>query len=135
MNASRALSAAGLDTDEVRLALHPVHPESVNLYPASPFLRAVWGEGISAITLWRWIFVDPALLEGDPERLGRLALHELTHLRQIVERGWRRFLLDYSADYLRGRFRGLGHHRSYREIGLEKEAREATARLSGSTPI
>lgn len=131
MNAGRALSAAGLDTDEVRLALHPVHPESVNLYSASSFLRALWPEGIRAMTLWRWVLIDPALLEGDPKRLGRLALHELLHLRQIAELGWGRFLWRYSTDYLGGRRRGIGHQEAYRQIVFEREARETTARLEG----
>lgn len=131
MNAARALARGGLDTDEVRLALHPIRPESVNLYPASPLLRSAWGEGVSAMTLWRWVFVHPEVLNGDPERLGRLAVHELLHLRQISELGLGGFLLRYSLDYLRGRLRRLGHHRAYEEIALEREAREATARLGG----
>ncbi|MGH8945608.1 MAG: hypothetical protein ACRDVL_05625 [Acidimicrobiia bacterium] len=135
MNAARALAAADLDRDEVRLALHPIHPEAVNLYPASPLLKRLWGEGITGITLWKWVFVDPDVLDGDPGRLGRLALHELFHLRQIAERGLPRFLLSYAGDYIRGRLRGFGHSEAYREIGVEQEAREATGRLSGPTPI
>ena len=135
MNAARALAAAGLDRDEVRLALHPIHPESVNLYPASPLLKRLWGGGITGLSLWRWVFVDPDVLQGDPGQLGRLALHELFHLRQIVVRGLLRFLLGYAVDYLRGRLRGLGHRQAYREIRVEQEAREATSRLGGLTPI
>jgi len=131
VNAAKALARAGLDTDDLRLALHPIRPESVNLYPASPLLRSAWGERVSAMTLWRWVFVDPEVLNGDPARLGTLAIHELLHLRQISELGLARFLGRYLLDYLRGRLRRLGHQRSYEEIGLEREAREATARLGG----
>jgi hypothetical protein len=131
VNAARALARAGLDTDDVRLALHPIRPESVNLYPASPLFRRLWGEGVSAMTLWRWVFVEPEGLSGDPGQLGRLAIHELLHLRQISELGLGRFLWKYSLDYLRGRLRRLGHHAAYEEIGLEREVRETTARLGG----
>lgn len=130
MNAARALDAAGLDTDRVRRTLHPVDPERINLYPASRLLRSLWGEGIQGITLGRWVFVDPAALEGDPRRLGRLALHELFHLRQIAQLGLARFLWRYLADYARGRFERLGHDTAYREIGFEREARRITAELS-----
>lgn len=130
MNAARALSGAGLDTDQVRLALHPIHPESVNLYPAGPLLRAIWAEGVKGMTLWRWVFIDPGVFEGSPVPLGRLTLHELVHLRQISELGWRRFLSNYLRDYLRGRLGGHGHQEAYRQIGLEREAREVTARLA-----
>lgn len=131
MNAARVLSAAGLDTGAVRLALHPIHPESVNLYPAGPLLRAVWAEGVKGMTLWRWVFIDPEVLAGDPGRLGRLALHELVHLRQIADLGWGRFLWTYLRDYLRSRLRGLGHQSAYHQIGLEREAREVSAGLAG----
>lgn len=129
MNAARALAAAGLDSDQVRLALHPIRPETVNLFPASRLLRSLWGEGIKGITLWRWVFVDPNVFEGDPRRLGSLTLHELFHLRQIAEMGLTRFMWRYLGDYLRGRLRGRDHQESYRDISLEREAREATARL------
>lgn len=131
MNAAGALARSGLDTDDVRLALHPIRPESINLYPASQLLMSAWGEGVSAITLWRWVFVHPEVLNGDPGRLGRLAIHELLHLRQIAELGLGGFLWRYSVDYLRGRLRRLGHHLAYEEIALEREAREATAQLGG----
>lgn len=134
MNAARAISRAGLDTGAVRLAIHPIQPESVNLYPASPLLRRLWGEGISAITLWRWVFVDPKVLGGDEETLGRLTVHELIHLRQISDMGLGRFLWRYLRDYLRGRSHKLGHHESYRGIGLEREATELAVELSRSGP-
>lgn len=136
MNAARALSRAGLDTDAVRLALHPVRPESVNLYPASPLIKSLWGEGVRAMTLWRWVLVDAEVLGADDERLGMLALHELLHLRQISELGLGRFLWRYLTDYALGRARRLGHQRAYREIGLEREARETANHLGGrSRPI
>lgn len=130
MNAARALSRAGLDGEEVFLALHPIDPENINLYPASYFLRSLWAKGIHGITLGKGVFVDPAILDGDPHRLGRLTLHELTHLRQISDLGLGRFLWRYLRDYARGRLRRLDHNDAYREIGLEAEARRTTDRLS-----
>lgn len=130
MNAARALSRAGLNTEEILLALHPIDPQRINLYPASSLLRSLWAKGIHGITLGTGVFVDPAILDGDPQRLGRLTLHELTHLRQISDLGLGRFLWRYLSDYARGRLRHLCHDDAYREIGLEAEARRITDQLS-----
>lgn len=136
MNAARALSRAGLDTEQVRLALHPIRPQSVNLYPASSVVRSLWGAGVSAMTLGRWVLIDPDALDGDPVTLGRLTLHELFHLRQIAELGLARFLVRYLTDYFRGRLRRQSHRDAYLGVGLEWEARRlATELAAGTSPI
>ncbi len=62
-------------------------------------------------------------------------MHELAHIEQ-----WRRLRLigwarSYLGDYLRGRRGGLDHSASYRQIGLEIEARDIAARVVNKAGI
>ena len=88
-----------------------------------------WGSGIQAMTVRRWIFVDPGLLNGDRAKLSLLIIHELVHVRQWSDLGVLGFLSSYLGSYLRGRRNGLNHRDSYRAIDLEVEAREIQARF------
>jgi Domain of unknown function (DUF4157) len=54
----------------------------------------------------------------------QLLRHELTHVEQWQQLGYRRFLSKYVGEYLAGRRRGLSHHHAYLEISLERQARE-----------
>ena len=130
MNAGRALTRAGLDSDELRAALHPIQPSRLTLKPASPLMMKLWGQGIQAITIRGWIFVDPRYLNGDPTKLGKLVVHELVHARQWADLGFFGFLGRYLRDYVNGRRRGRSHREAYMEIGLEVEARKIQARLT-----
>jgi hypothetical protein len=56
-----------------------------------------------------------------------LLVHELVHVRQWADFGVFGFLRRYLADYLRGRFKGLGHREAYLAIGFEQEARRLAA--------
>lgn len=88
-----------------------------------PFwLRLFLGPGVLAITLGRRVYLSPALLGLDEERIRRTLRHELVHVRQAAELGLLRFLLRYLVQYLRLRREGLGHHAAYRAIEFEKEA-------------
>jgi len=129
VNAGRVLRESGVDTDELRALVHPVQPEQVWLRSASPFMMRIWGSGIQALTVRRWIFVDPRALNGDRAKLGILIIHELVHVRQWSDLGVPGFLWRYLADYLRGRRAGLTHRDSYLAIDLEVEAREIQARF------
>lgn len=131
MNAARALARAGMDSASLREALHPVRPEEVWLWPASALVTRRWKGGVRGMTWGRLVLVHPEVLEGDPVRLGRLALHELVHVRQFSELGRLRFGARYLLDYLRGRLRGLGHRQAYLEIRFEVEARQAVEELGG----
>lgn len=111
----------------VRLLIHPVDPETVQIRPAPTLLQRVWGEGIRAMTLGRTIFLDPALISAAQDRAGLLLVHELVHVRQWHQLGVLRFLWRYLSAYLRGRFDGLGHRGAYLAIPLEVEAREVAA--------
>jgi hypothetical protein len=82
------------------------------------------------MTLGRWVFVDPKVLRGDPESLGRLVVHELVHVRQFSDLGLVGFFVRYLADYVRGRLRGLNHREAYRQNLFEEEARQTTADLT-----
>lgn len=83
------------------------------------------------MTFGRLILVDPALVKGEPKRLGVLTVHELIHVKQFGDLGMVVFVLRYLGDYLRGRLRGLDHKRAYRDIRFEVEARRLTERLTG----
>lgn len=129
MNAGRILRRAGFENPDLRVALEPVDPDMVNVWPASPIMMLFWRSGISGITIRNWIFVDPRLLRGDPARLGRLVIHELVHVRQYAVQGYGRFTLRYLDEYFRGILAGKGIRDSYLDISAEREAREVTERL------
>ena len=129
MNAGRVLTEAGVDTEQLRVLIHPIQPEQVWLRSATPLMMRFWGSGIQAMTVRRWIFVDPGLLNGDGAKLSHLIIHELVHVRQWSDLGVLGFLRSYLGSYLRGRRNGLNHRDSYRAIDLEVEAREIQARF------
>lgn len=133
MNAGRILREAGYDTDALRIRISPVNPDNVNVWPASRLLRRIWRPGIKGVTLWKWVFVDPELIRGDRERLARLVIHELVHLRQLVDDGYIGFTARYVWEYLDGRLRGKDRRQAYLDISAECEARELTAR--STTPM
>lgn len=130
MNAGRILARAGLDSEELRSELSPVRPEEVNVWPASRYVRALWRSGITGVTIWKLVLVDPDLMRGDVQRLGRLVIHELVHVRQFAQRGYLRFMSRYLYEYMSARLRGESHHDAYRGISAETEAREVAARHS-----
>lgn len=133
MNAGRLLRAAGYDTDALRVRIAPVNPDDINLWPASRLMRRFWRHGTSGVTHGRLVFVDPQVMKGDPDRLARLVVHELIHVRQFVAAGYMRFILSYLNDYWRGRVGGLSPRDAYREITYEREARELTERTISAT--
>jgi hypothetical protein len=130
VNVVRILAEAGYDSEELRAALHPVDLNRVRVIPASRLVQAFWAEGIHAMTLTRWVLVDPQVLNGDRRRLGRLLVHELVHVRQWSDYGVIGFLRRYLGDYLRVRRRGVGHRMAYWSNRLEAEARETTSRYT-----
>lgn len=130
MNAARILERSSYDLDEVRALVSPVEPEAVNVWPASRWLRMMWRPGISGVAQWRWIFVRPDLLSGDPDRLARLVIHELVHVRQFADQRYVPFMARYVRDYLRCRLSGMDHRDAYLTIPAEVEAREITSRLT-----
>ncbi len=128
MNAAGFLGSSGLDSLRLRMLIHPVTPESVEVRPAPTLLRKLWGKGIRAMTLGNRIYLDPASISEAGRSGGLLIVHELIHARQWSEFGVLGFLRRYLSDYLRGRFEGKGHRRAYLDIGFEQEAR-SLARL------
>lgn len=127
MNAGRILRAAGYDSGALRARLAPVDPDDVNVWPASPLFRRFWRTGIEGITYWRFVFVSADVMREDPDRLARLVIHELVHVRQFVTRGYLGFVWSYAREYVSGRLSGLSPHEAYRAISHEREARETTA--------
>ena len=130
MNVGRLLRETGMDSDLLGVLIYPVRPEQLRLRAASPLIMKFWGRGIQAVTIKDWMFVDPAYLNGDRDRLARLAIHELVHVRQWHEFGAIGFLRRYGIDYLDGRRRGLTHRDAYMNIELEEEARQVQDRVT-----
>jgi hypothetical protein len=126
------IAAAGIDTDRLAAALPRVDPGRVPVRPAPRWFRATWARGISAVALPWAVYLHPKHLDRPPGDLGRLLVHELTHIdqwRRLGPLGWAR---AYLGDYARGRCGGAGHAEAYRGIGLEVEARETARRLGGA---
>ncbi len=130
MNAGRLLRKAGYDSEALRVRIAPVNPDDINVWPASRSMRRFWRQGISGVTHGRLVFIDPKVMKGDPDRLARLVVHELIHVRQFVAAGYVRFALSYMKDYWKGRIGGLSPRDAYLEISYEREARELTERTT-----
>ncbi|HJQ77305.1 MAG TPA: hypothetical protein VJ948_08585 [Acidimicrobiia bacterium] len=126
MNAGRLLREIGYDIDALMVHIAPIDPDRVNLWPASSLARRFWRTGIKGVTQWRWVLIDPEILNGDRDRLARLVIHELVHLRQFRTQGFFRFMTSYLAQYWGGRMRGLTARQAYMDIRAEREARETT---------
>ncbi len=129
MNAGRLLRETGHDTDALRALVTPINPDRVNVWPASALLRRFWLAGIKGVTLCKWVLVDPEVMAGDRDRLARLVIHEMIHLRQFRDQGCVPFLIRYLAEYLSGRLGGKGARQAYLDIGAEREARDVTEEI------
>jgi hypothetical protein len=129
VNAGRILRRVGMDSDELRVAIAPVNPDRINVYPASKVLRIFWRPGVKGVTYGGMVFVDPDLIRGDPQRLARLVIHELVHVRQFSDSGYIGFMYRYIASYWKGRRIGLSPRDAYLQIPAEVEARAVTKRV------
>jgi len=127
VNAGRILRRAGYDTDALRVRLAPVDPDHINVWPASRIFRRFWHAGISGLTHWRFVCVDPEVMRGDPQRLARLVIHELVHVRQYLAAGYLRFVTSYLKEYWIARIVGKTPRQAYLDISMEREARELTS--------
>jgi hypothetical protein len=130
MNAGRILRGAGLDTDELRIAVAPIDPDKINVWPASRWLRKFWRKGVKGVTIGNWILVDPELLKNGGAPLARLVVHELVHVRQFSDAGYPNFMFRYVRDYWMGRRSGLGPREAYLAIPAEAEARRITKTIA-----
>lgn len=86
--------------------------------------RLIW-PGRSGWTFRNWIFIKPGLSKA---REARLIAHEKVHVDQYREEGTARFLAKYFAEYLVNLIKYKNHHRAYREISYEIEARQVSAK-------
>jgi hypothetical protein len=73
------------------------------------------------------VCVDPEVMRGDPQRLARLVIHELVHVRQYLASGYLRFVTAYLKEYWIARIRGKSPRQAYLDISMEREARELTS--------
>jgi GNAT superfamily N-acetyltransferase len=121
-SASQILGAAGIDELPSGVAASLRCP----VRAASPWFTRLWHPDVAAVTLPWAVFVRPSVLDGDPEQVAALVLHELVHVDQWRRHGIARFLVTYLAEYARGRAHGLTHAQAYLAIGFETEARRQT---------
>lgn len=129
--AGEALERAGIDPERIRVALPTLDPREIQVREASSWFMKLWAKGITAVAMPWAIYLHPERIRRAPHDVGRLVVHELTHIdqwRRLGPFGWAR---AYLGDYLRGRRAGLGHHGAYRAIGLEQEARDVARRIGG----
>ena len=129
MNAGRLLRETGYDSVSLRVMLSPVDPDQINVYPAARALRAFWRPGIKGVTHWKWVFVEPEFLKGDRDKLARLVIHELVHVRQYGDAGYLPFMRRYISEYWEGRLQGKEPRQAYLDVGAEVEARRLTAEI------
>lgn len=139
VRASEILTAAGISPGALAGVLPDVAPEEIPVRVAPRWFRAMWARGIVAVALPWGVFVQPTVMErhragGDARDLGRLMVHELTHIQQWRHLGPLRHTTQYAGDYLKGRWRRLGHWESYREVRLEVEARQVAASVMAGVP-
>jgi hypothetical protein len=138
--ADELLFATGFDPSDLAGPMPRVDASRVTVKVASPLFRRFWAKGIAAVSLPTGIYVQPAVMErlrtgADPERSGRLIVHELMHLEQWRRLGALRHVTQYLGDYLRGRWKRLGHWEAYRAIRLEVEARQVAAAIPQGRPM
>ena len=126
MNAGRVLREAGYDTEAFRVRIAPVDPDRVNILPASKWFRRLWRPGIQGVTHGPFVFIAHEAMSGDRDRLARLVIHELVHVRQYKAAGYLRFVFSYLREYWVGRIGGKSPRQAYLDISLEREAREVT---------
>jgi len=129
--AHEVLARADLDLERLAVALPTVDPATIAIRQASRWFRLFWAKGITAVALPWGIYAHPNRLDAPVADVGRLVVHELTHIDQWRRLGLLKWSRAYLGDYLRGRRAHLGHWAAYRAIGLEQEARDVAARLGG----
>ena len=130
--AADGLAATGVDRDWLARVLPRVDPALVPVRVAPRWFRALWARGIVAVAMPWAIYLTPAMMDRyetavEPDRLGRLMVHELAHIEQFRRLGPVRHVAQYFFDYLRGRLRRKGHWGAYTSVRLEIEARAVAA--------
>ena len=136
--ALEGLAATGVDSEWLATVLPRVDPQTVRVTEAPRWFMKLWAQGIVAVALPWGIYFTPAMMDryqsgAEPERLGQLLVHELTHIEQVKRDGTVRHGLVYLYDYVRGRLARKGHWGAYSSIRAEVEARNV-ARLVMAGP-
>lgn len=131
--ASDGLAVTGIDQAWLARVMTRIDPHRITVKEAPAWFMRLWADGIVAVAMPWAIYFTPGMMDryesGDePQRLGRLLVHELAHVEQVKRLGVMRHVAQYLADYLRGRFARRSHWDSYRSVRLEVEAR-SVARL------
>jgi hypothetical protein len=127
-SAADLMRAGGIDPGSLASALPRVDPERIRVRVAHRWFRLFWAPWVTAMAVPWGIYLHPKRLAESPDRLGRLVVHELTHIdqwRRLGPIGWSK---AYLGGYRRGRRAGLSRHEAYRAIPLEVEARDVADR-------
>lgn len=132
--AADLLRSTGIDPESLRQFMPRVDPTTVKVRVAPLWFRRLWAKGIAAVALPTGVYVQPAVMDrfragAEPERSGRLLAHELMHIEQWRRLGAFRHITQYLGDYVKGRWRRLGHWEAYRAIRLEVEARDVASSI------
>jgi len=95
--------------------------------PRSVIAHVALASRADGIALGRNVYIRAALFGEDGALPLDLVAHEVTHVAQVLRDSTAGFYARYVAEYLRGRYRGLGDHGAYLAISYEVEAREVGA--------
>ena len=137
--AKDGLAATGVDQEWLARMLPRIDTGTIKVREAPRWFMRLWARGIVAVATPWGIFFTPAMMDryqsgAEPWRLGRLLVHELTHMEQLARLGVLRHSVQYAYDYLKGRVGRRGHWDAYRAIRLEVEAR-SVAKLVMAGPM
>ena len=137
--AEEGLAATGVDQEWLARVLPRVDTGRIQIREAPRWFIRFWATGIVAVAMPWGIYFTPAMMDryesgAEPERLGRLLVHELTHMEQVKRNGVIRHAVTYAFDYLKGRLARKSHWESYVAIRHEVEAR-SVAKLVLAGPL
>lgn len=86
------------------------------------WLRMITSRGVIGITIGRRIFLVANI---HTDRIERLLLHELEHVRQVNRLGLLKFYSLYLREYVANRRDGMSAAEAYVQISFEREATAA----------
>lgn len=137
--AEEGLAATGVDQEWLARVLPRVDTGRIFIREAPRWFMRFWSTGIVAVAMPWGIYFAPAMMDryesgAEPARLGRLLVHELTHMEQVKRTGLVRHAVTYVFDYVKGRLARKSHWEAYVAIRHEVEAR-SVAKLVAAGPL
>lgn len=122
------LAVTGVDQEWLARVLPRIDTGHIRIREAPGWFMRLWATGIVAVAMPWGVYFTPAMMDryesgAEPERLGRLLVHELAHMEQVERSGVLRHGLTYLYDYLQGRLARKTHWEAYLGVRQEVEAR------------